>query len=61
VGATDDGLSAGELDTPEERAALEREMDTAGSCIVDPRLGLIGLGYSVEAVRDAPSAFERAS
>jgi hypothetical protein len=55
----DDGLSPEEMDTPEERQALEREMATAPTCTVDPRLGVIVLGYSVDAVRDAPSAFEK--
>jgi hypothetical protein len=55
----DDGFSADELDSPEERAKLEREMATAPTCTVDPRLGLIVVGYSVEAVRDAESAFEK--
>jgi hypothetical protein len=55
----DDGFSAEELDTPEEVAELDRQMATAPSCVVDPRLALIGLGYSVQAVRDAPNAFEK--
>jgi hypothetical protein len=55
----DDGFSADELDTPQERAELEREMATAPTCTVDPRLGLIVVGYSVEAVRDAGGAFEK--
>jgi hypothetical protein len=59
LNVADDGFSADELDTPEKRAELEREMATAPSCMVDPRLGLIVLGYSVEAVRDAESAFEK--
>ena len=57
----DDGFSADELDTPEERAKLERQMATAPSCITDPRLSLIVLGYSVEAVRNASSAFKKGS
>ena len=59
TGVPDDGFSAEELDTPAEVAELEQEMATAPTCIADPRLALIGLGYSVEAVRDAPSAFEK--
>ena len=59
VGITDDGLSAEELDTREELAALDQGMATAPTCTVDPRLGLIGLGYSVEAVRAAPNAVEK--
>jgi hypothetical protein len=55
----DDGFSPAELDTPEERAAAEREMATASTCTVDPRLGLVVIGYSVEAVRAAPTAFEK--
>jgi hypothetical protein len=34
-------------------------MAEAPTCIVDPRLALIALDYSVEAVRDAPTAFEK--
>jgi hypothetical protein len=59
TGVEDDGLSSEEMDTPEERQAIEREMATAPTCIVDPRLAVIVLGYSVEAVRNAPSAFEK--
>jgi hypothetical protein len=59
TGTADDGFSSEEIDTPEEREALEREMATSRTCIVDPRLGLIVLGYSVEAVRKATSAFEK--
>jgi hypothetical protein len=59
TGVEDDGFSAEELDTPEEVAEIERQMATAPSCVVDPRLALIGLGYSVEAVRNAPSAYEK--
>lgn len=58
INVADDGFAADELDKPEKRAELEREMATAPSCVVDPRLGLIVLGYSVEAVRDAESLRE---
>ena len=54
-----DGFSAEELDTAEEVAAIEREMATAPTCIADPRLALIVVGYSVDAVRTAPSAYEK--
>ena len=47
------------MDTPEKQQALEREVATAPTCIVDPRLGVTVLGYSVDAVRNAPSAFEK--
>ena len=57
--AKDDGFSAEELDTAEEVAAIEREMATAPTCIADPRLALIVVGYSVDAVRTAPSAYEK--
>lgn len=57
--AKDDGFSAEEIDTPEELAAIDREMATAPSCIADPRFGLIVTGYAVDAVRNAASAFEK--
>lgn len=57
--ALDGGFSAEELDTPEEVAAIEREMETAPTCKVDPRFVLYSPGYSVEAVRAAESAFEK--
>ena len=54
-----DGISPDELDTPEERAALEERMATAPSCRVDPRESILIVGYSIEAVAAADSAYEK--
>ncbi|MGH2996308.1 MAG: hypothetical protein ACRDON_07860 [Gaiellaceae bacterium] len=59
VGPPDDGFTSEELDKPEEIEALERQMATAPTCVADPRLGLFGVGYDVEAVRAAASAYEK--
>ena len=50
--APDDGFDGYTL---EELDALDSE--TGPPCTADPRLGLYSVGYSVEAVRDAPTAY----
>ena len=47
-----DGFTLEELDGPDVQAA-----DNAPTCWADPRSALYSIGYSVEAVRDAPTAY----
>ncbi len=53
------GIRPEDIDTPEERAALERRMEKAPTCLADPRKTLYIVGHDVAAVRAAGSAFEK--
>lgn len=53
------GILPEDIDTPEERAALDRKMENAPRCLSDPRGNTYYVGHDVAAVRAAGSAYEK--